>query len=169
MKLEKKEYPDGYDIIHEATIHWVVCPSGVLKEVKAEHTSDVSEILTFENCSDNVGGELRTHTCAYHNNIHDEDINGKMCKDYTSGVSSMQFKRHDKVLNVRARTSKDVNHCGKLVHLSKHTGNETEHICCKDFTCGNAIAQSGQLTQHEVTHTGSVVVATNQRAYALKS
>ena len=41
VKREKKEYPDGYDRSSEVTRHWIVCPRGVLKEVKAEHTSDV--------------------------------------------------------------------------------------------------------------------------------
>ena len=44
VKQEKKEYPDGYDRSSKVTRHWVVCPGGVLKEVKAEHTSDVSDI-----------------------------------------------------------------------------------------------------------------------------
>ena len=152
VKQEMQEYPDGYDRSSEVTRHWVVCPGGVLKEVKAEHTSDVSDILTVEDSSENVERKLRTQTCTHHNNIHDEQLQLKLCTDHTCGVSST---RHDTVLKVQARTSKDVNnHCGELVHLSKHTVNETEHTCFKDFTCGNSIAQSGQLKQHELTHTG---------------
>ena len=38
VKQEKNEYSDGYDRSSEVTRHWVVCPDGVLEEVKTEHT-----------------------------------------------------------------------------------------------------------------------------------
>ena len=60
VEQEKKEFPDGYDRSSEVTRHWVACPGGVLKEVKAEHTSDVSDILSAEDCSVNVGRIMRT-------------------------------------------------------------------------------------------------------------
>ena len=58
VKQEKMEYPDGYDRIHESTRHWVVCPGGVLKELKAEHTSDVSELLPVEDCSVQIAASI---------------------------------------------------------------------------------------------------------------
>ena len=53
MKQETTEYPDGYDKRNEATRH---CHGGVLKEVKAEHTSYFSDIpiLSAEDCSETV-------------------------------------------------------------------------------------------------------------------
>ena len=62
VKQEKKEYPDGYDRSSEVTKHWIVCPGGVLKEVKSEHTSDVSEIVSVDFSNENVGCNLRTRT-----------------------------------------------------------------------------------------------------------
>ena len=166
VKHEKKEYPDGYDRIHESTRHWVVCPGGVLKEVKAERTSDVSEILTVEDCSENVGRKLSTHTCTYNNNTHDQDMNGKLKTDSRCGVSSTQL--HDTVLNVQTATNKQLKHfagdtCGEtVVHLSKH-------FTCE--TCGKSFAQSGTLNRHKMTHAGDKPFAcdTCGKAFALSA
>ena len=106
VKQEKKEYPDVYDRSSEVTRHWVVCPGRVLKEVKAEHTSDVSDALYVGGCYEHVDCKLCTHTCTHHNNINDEEMNGKLSTDSTCGVSSTQFRRHDNVLKVQERTSK---------------------------------------------------------------
>ena len=53
VKLEKTE-PDEHDRSSDATRHWLVCPGGVLKEVKAEPTIDVPDILPVEDVSHNV-------------------------------------------------------------------------------------------------------------------
>ena len=58
VKQEDKEDTDGYDRGNDVTRHWIVCHGGVLKEVKAEHTSDVSDILYVEGCSGNGGHAL---------------------------------------------------------------------------------------------------------------
>ena len=161
VKLEKKEYPDGYDRSSEVTRHWVVYPGGVLKEVKAEHTSCVSEILAIEDGNENVDCKLRTRSCTDRNNSHDEEMNGKLSTDSTCCVSSMQFRRHDNGLKVQDRTSKGVKHftcdtCGKqFAYLSKLKLHEMTHTGVKPFTCDTcrkSFAQSGALKMHENIH-----------------
>ena len=54
VKLEKTTEPDEHDRNSDETRHWIVCPGGVLKEVKAEPTIDVPDILPVEDGSHNV-------------------------------------------------------------------------------------------------------------------
>ena len=161
VKQEKKEYPDGYDRSSEVTRHWVVCPDGVLKEVKAEHVSDVSEILAIEDCNENVNCKLRTRTCTHHNNIHDEEMNGMLTTDSTCDVSPTQSRRHDNVLKVHKRTSEGVEHyncdaCGKqFAYINKLKLHEVTHrpTDVKPFTCdtfGKPFVQLGHLKQHDM-------------------
>ena len=163
MKKGDKEDTGGYDRRNDATRHWIVCHGGVLKEVKAEHTSDVSEILSVERCSDNVGCELGTHTCTQHNDIHDEDINVKLCTDSTCGLSLSQVRPHDNVLKVHKQSCTGGKHrmCdtrGKeYADLSQHNVHERTHTGVKPFTCdtcGKSFAYSGNLNVHKRTHTG---------------
>ena len=163
VKHEKKEYPDGYDRSSKVTRQWVVCPGGVLKEVKAEHASDVSDILSGEDCSVNVGHTLYVRTCTHHNNIHDEEMNGKLSTDTTCDVASTQFRRNDNVMMVHERMGKGLNDftvdtCGKqFAHLSELKVHEMTHTGVKPFSCdkcGKSFSRSGHLKQHEMRHEG---------------
>ena len=164
VKQEMKESPDGYDRSSEVTRHWIVCPGGVLKEVKAEHTSDVSDILSGEDCSVTVGRKLRTHTCTHHNNVHDKEMDGKLSTDSTCDVPSTQFRRHDDVMIVQDRIGKGVKQftvdtCGKqFTHVSELKVRERTHTRVKPFTCdtcGKSFTQSGHLKQHVMRHEGT--------------
>ena len=163
MKQEKKEYPDGYDRSSEVTRHWVVCPGGVLKEVKPEHASELSDILSGEDCSVNVGRKQHIRTCTHPNNIHDEETNGKLSTDSTCDVASIQCRRNDNVMIARERMSKGVkpftvDTCGEqLAHLSERKVRKRTHTVVKPFTCDTcdkSFAQSSNLKRHEMVHTG---------------
>ena len=54
VKTEMKSDLDGDGGNTLLTRRWVTCPGGILKEVKAELTPNVSEILPLEHCTDNV-------------------------------------------------------------------------------------------------------------------
>ena len=161
VKQEDKEDTYGYDRRNDATRHWIVCHGGVLKEVKAEHTSDVSEILSAEGCSENVGRKLSSRTHLY--DIYDEDSNAKLCTDSTCALPSSQVRRHDNVLKVDTKYCTGGKHlmCDTRVKqyadLSQHNVHERTHTGVKHFacdTCGKSFAYSGYLNVHKRTHTG---------------
>ena len=109
--------------------HWVVCPGGVLKQVKAEHTLCVSEISPVE------------------------DVDPKSQSSSTNH-SKMECTSERTDTGVRPLT---VFTCGKsfaltctLVRLERtHTG--VKAYTCD--TCGQSFAQSSTLVRHENTHT----------------
>ena len=165
VKQEATEDPDGYDTHNEATRHWVVWPGGVLKEVKAGHRSDFSDItvLPAEECNENGGRERSTHTCTHHNNIHDEEMNVTLCTDSACGLSSTHVRRNNSVLKVNKKSCIGVkpficDTCGKsFAHSSYLKAHERMHTGLKPFTCdpcGISFAQPGQLKWHQRKHTG---------------
>ena len=54
VKTEMKSDLDGDGGNTLLTRRWVTCPGDILKEVKAELTPNVSEILPLEHCTENV-------------------------------------------------------------------------------------------------------------------
>ena len=139
VKLEKKTDPGEYDRNSDETRQWVVCPGGILKEVKAEHAIGVSEILPDEVCSHNV--------------------------DQTQNGSSINHTKLEcgSQLTVHERTHADVKHftcntCGKsLINLTLLKLHQRTHMGVKPFTCetcGKLFRLSSRLKTHEITHTG---------------
>ena len=162
VKLEKTE-PDEHDINSDETRHWIVCPGGVLKEVKADPTIDVSDILRIEDVSHNVDQ-----------------------KQLCGGSNHAKMERESQP-NAHQRTHHGVKPltcyiCGKSfafpsllkIHERSHTGVKprTCYICGKSFafsyllkthmgvktftcdTCGKSFTHAGTLVSHERIHSG---------------
>ena len=60
---------DGYGGNTNLTRHWITCPGGILKEVKAELTPNVLDILPLDDCSENV--DEKPFTYSYHVKVHE--------------------------------------------------------------------------------------------------
>ena len=130
VKTEMKSDLDGDGGTTNLTRRWVTCPGGILIEVKAELTPNVSEILPLEHCSENVDEKPvidtrnskvieKTPTSVKHFTC---DVCGKSC------TCSSQLKMHERI----------------------HTG-------VKPFTCdscGKSFVRSYELKIHKMTHTG---------------
>ena len=124
VKQDSKSDSDGYGGNKNLTIHWVTCPGGVLKEVKAEHAPDGSDILPDEDCGDRCG-KLLLHSSRI--KTHESKQTG--AKTFTCVTCGKSF--------TRTSTLK--------VHEITHTG-------VKPFTCdmcGKSFTDSSNLKRHE--------------------
>ena len=137
MKLEAKADP-GENTSVETRL-WVVCPGGVLKVVKPEHTHGVSEILPVEDFGENV------------DNIQ-----------YRSGTNDAKLECESQVI-VRERIHTGVKHligdiCGKsFIHPDDLENHERPQTIAKPFTCdacGKSFPQRKSLIRHERIHSG---------------
>ena len=158
IKTEMKSDLDGYGGNTNFTRHWVTCPGGVLKEMKAELTTNVSEILPLEHCSEDVDAKpfIQTHYDQVHEETHTsvKPFTCAICgKSFTS---STDLKMHEKTHAGVTFFTCDV--CGKSVtdssSLRRH---ERIHTGVKPFTCvtcGKSFTRSSTLKVHERTHTG---------------
>ena len=72
VKTEMKSDYDGYGGNTTLTRHCVTCPGGILKEVKAERTPNISEILPLGDGSENVDEKpiIDTHNGKLHERTH---------------------------------------------------------------------------------------------------
>ena len=135
VKPEKKaEYGRNSD----ATRHWFVCPGGVLKEVKPEHT--VSDILPAEDGCNHVDQ-----------------------KHLTSSTNNAEMECGSKPHDVHERTHGNVKPftsdiCEEsFVESSELKIHESAFTCVKPYTCdtcGKSFTQYHALTVHERTHPG---------------
>ena len=137
VKPNKITHPDEYNVNSDETRHWIVCPGGVLKEVKVEHTVGVSDILSVE-----IG------------NLNDDK------KHYYNGTNHAKMEC-DSTLNVREKTDAGVKHgdtCEKsFIHPSALDRHQRTHTLAKSDicdTCGKEFASSRTLKVHERIHTG---------------
>ena len=167
VKPTKITHPDEYSGNSDETRRWVVCPGGVLKEVKAEHTVGVSDILSVEN------GNLNDDKKQYYNGTNHAkmecgsqlNVREKNHIDTTHLISDTCEKSFIRPggLEGRQRTHTLVKSdmsdiCGKVyassrtlqVHRIIHTGLEPD---TRD-TCGKSFTQSRTLTYHETSHIG---------------
>ena len=156
---------DEYDRNSVETRHWVVCPGGVLKEVKAEHTVDVSEILPVDGGSHNVDQQQYDSStnhanmkCRFQIKMHEGTHTG--VKQFNCGTCGKSFIKSS-ALKVHESSHPGVrpyacNSCGKCFkracalteHERIHSG--VKHVTCN--TCGKSFARSRALIVHERTH-----------------
>ena len=184
MKSDKNADPDEYSRTSNETRHWVVCPGGVLKEVKAEHTYGVSEIVSDEDFSENdakmeresqLSVRERKHTDVEHfigdtsgkASIHPNDL--KCCerpqpiaKPFTCDACGKSFSRrynlreHERIHSGFKPLICDK--CGKSFsspsNLKRH---EIRHSGVRPFTCdtcGKSFTHACELEMHNRIHTG---------------
>ena len=155
VKREKAD-PDEYGRNSDETRHWVVCQDGVLKEVKAEHTLDVSDILAVDDGSHNVDQKRRyssTHHATMECQLTVPERTGTCVKPFTCDTCGKSLVKSAEVLKVLESTHTGMkpyicNMCTKIqTYETVHT-----HFTCD--TCGKSFAQRCALVEHERIHTG---------------
>ena len=157
VKQEMKSDGDGYGGNTNLTRHWVTCPGGVLKEVKLEHTPDVSEILPVEDCGDMCGKSLlHSSRIKTHERKH-TGVKPFSCETCgRSFSSSSHLKVHERIHTGVKPFACDT--CGKTFvssnHLKLHAWTHTDAKPFACATCGKTFSCTSSLKVHERRHTG---------------
>ena len=144
VKREKAD-PDEYGRNSDETRHWIVCQDGVLKEVKAEHTLDVSDdILAVDDGSHNVDQKRRyssTHHATMECQLTVPERTGTCVKPFTCDTCGKSLVISAEVLKVLARTNTGMNPytchmCRRsLAMFVNRRMQETVHTCDRSCTC----------------------------------
>ena len=166
VKQEIKSDPDGCGGNTNLTRCWVTYPGGILKEVKAEHKSNVSAILPHEDCGDKDNQTERVQSGKKHSTVQEISLkpssNGKGVKTFTCDMcgKSFGYSSHFKV-HKRTRTGVKpftCSTCGKsFAHTNTLKVHERIHSGVKPFTCnicGKSFVDSSNLKVHKRIHTG---------------
>ena len=93
VKQEMKSDCDGYGGDTVLTRNWVTCPGGILKEVKAEHMPDVSDILPVEDCRENVDHKEHVQSGKEHADVQEMQMSFKPCSTYARDLSLTLFRQ----------------------------------------------------------------------------
>ena len=155
VKREKAD-PDEYGRNSDETRHWIVCQGGVLKEVKAEHTLDVSDSSAVEDGSHNVDQKQcnsNTNHATMDCQLTVPERTRTRVKPFTCVTCGKSLVKSAEVLKVLERRHKGMkpytcHMCRKIqTYETVHT-----HFTCD--TCGKSFAQRCALVEHERIHTG---------------
>ena len=166
VKPNKIAYPDEYSGNSDETRHWIVFPGGVLKEVKAEHTVGVSEVLSVEDGNPNVdkkqyynGTNHAKMECESQPNVREKIHTG--VNHFTSDTCDKSFinpsglERHQITHTLVKSDVCDA--CGKVFTSSRNLKmHERIHTGLKPYTCdtcGKSFTTSSNLKVHERIHT----------------
>ena len=156
VKAENKASRGEHDRNSDDVKHWVVCPGGVLKQVKDEHTIGVTEISPDEDVDFKSHSSSTNHSkieCGSQLKVHERhncDTRG------TSFARSISLTMHERIhTGMKPYTCET---CGQsFARSSNLTSHERTHTGVKPYTCdtcGQSFARSSNLTRHERTHTG---------------
>ena len=155
VKLEKTTEPDEHDRNSDETSHWVVCPGGVLKGIKAEPNIGVSEILPLEDGSHTTKIECENQLKVHERN--DTGVTPFAC--VTCGKSfgkSSALKLHERLQTCKKPYTCDT--CRKSFSNSMSLiAHQRAYHCvkpCTCDTCGKSFAFPYLLKTHERMHTG---------------
>ena len=139
VKPEKAD-TEEHDRNSDETRHWIVCQDGVLKEIKAENTRGVSEILLAEHGSQNVEEKQRVsftnhsnNECGSHLKVH--EIMSAGVKPFICDTCGKSFTRMSNlIVHDRMSCHMCVLHMWQLIRIVRYTKSAWKNPCrCESF------------------------------------